>query len=288
MNEQVSEALNDCLERLVRGETVSQCLSSYPQHAAELQPLLEVALVTIRVADTVQPTPEAKGRNFERFAQAVAERSASPPRRQPGLVMRWLPVARPIAISLAAIALFVTSAGVATAASSNSVPGELLYWVKTTKESIESSMPMSDESRANHEANLANVRGDEIRMLVERRNFPSANQAVMRMNNHLMRSARYAGVRISFNPVEMPFNTPASIGQTNAAKLKDRLERDRVAFKSKVEQVIILLPPEERVQARYFIQKTELGYRLIIEAMQPGRPGTRPFIAIPVRGRSGR
>ena len=288
MNQELSEALNDCLDRLIQGESIQDCLSLYPQHAQELEPLLHVAFATMRVADTVRPSPAAKSRNFERFTQAVAESETERERKSTWGWPRWIPVARPILVGVAAIAVFVMSAGVATAASSSSVPGEPLHWVKTTKESIESNLPRSDEGRANYEANLAHVRGDEVRKLIERGHFKRADQTMKRMTIHLRRSAHYAGITVTVNPVEMPERTPARIGTYGAEKLKDRLDRDRQQFRSQVERVIVLMPPENRPHVKQYIMRTELGYRLIIGAIQNDTPANRLFIVLvepPIGGR---
>ena len=181
---------------------------------------------------------------------------------------------------MAAIAVFVMSAGVATAASSTSVPGEPLYWVKTTKENIQSSIPRSDESRANYEANLAHVRGDEVSRLIERGNLERADQTMKRMTIHLRRSAHYAGITVTVNPVEMPEKTPARIGPNSAERLGHRLDRDRRQFRTQVERVIVLIPPESRTHIKQYIMRTELGYRLIIGAIQNNTPANRPFIIV--------
>ena len=54
--------LDECLERLlVRGDTLEQCLVSYPEQAGELEPLLQTALAT-KKALAIQPRPEFKAR----------------------------------------------------------------------------------------------------------------------------------------------------------------------------------------------------------------------------------
>ena len=54
--------LNECLERvLTEGETVEQCLASYPDHASELEPLLQTALFD-RKASAVKPRLEFRDR----------------------------------------------------------------------------------------------------------------------------------------------------------------------------------------------------------------------------------
>ena len=280
MSQELSEALNDCLDRLIQGESIQECLSLYPRHAQELEPLLQVALATMRVADSARPSPAAKARNFERLTQAVAESGTERQRKSAWGWPRWIPVASPILVGVAAIAVFVMTAGAATAASSNSVPGEPLHWVKTTKESIESNIPRSDEGRANYEASLAHVRGSEVSKLIERGHFKRADQTMKRMTIHLRRSAHYAGITITVNPVEMPEKTPASIGPTGAEKLRVRLDRDRQQFRTQAERVIILIPPERRPQFKHYIMRTELGYRLIIGAIQSNAPANRPFIIV--------
>ena len=50
--------LDNCLERLlVKGETIEQCLQSYPEHASELEPLLQTAMAT-KKALAVQDRPQ--------------------------------------------------------------------------------------------------------------------------------------------------------------------------------------------------------------------------------------
>lgn len=282
MSQEFSEALNDCLDRLVLGEDIRECLRRYPQQASELEPLLHVALAAIRASEEVRPDPDARARNFTRFSEAVQARSARPQTRPSWLSFGWLPLARPIAVGLASILVFVMGAGVATAASSDSVPGEPLYWVKATKENVEGRLPRSDDGRANFEAGLAQVRGKEIGKLIERGHFTRADVTMRRMNKHLVRSARYAGVTVSVNPVEMPFKTPALIGHTKAERLVQRLEQDREVFRAKVKHILPRLNPQDRRRAEQFFRRTELGYWLLIHAMKANSPNSRPYLVFQV------
>jgi hypothetical protein len=107
------------------------------------------------------------------------------------------------------------------------------------------------------------------------------------MTIHLRRSVHYAGITITVNPVEMPEKTPASIGPTGAEKLRVRLDRDRQQFRTQAERIIVLMPPESRPQVKQYIMRTELGYRLIIGAIQNNSPANRPFIIVvgpPIEG----
>ncbi len=279
MSQEFSEALNDCLDRLVQGDDVRECLRRYPQQASELEPLLHVALATIRASEEVRPNPDAKARNFMRFSEAVQARSERPAPKPSWLSFRWIPLARPAAVGLAFIFVFVLSAGVATAASSDSVPGEPLYWVKATKENVEGRLPRSDDSRANYEAGLAQARGKELGKLIERGQFTRADVTMRRMNDHLVRFTRYAGVTVSVNPVEMPSNPPVLIGQIKAEQLVQRLEQDREVFRAKLRHILPRLNPQDRRRAEQVFRRTELGYWLLIHAMNTN---SRPYLGYQV------
>ena len=283
MSQEFSEALNDCLDRLVKGEDIHGCLRRYPELAGELEPLLHVALATINAAEEVKPDPQARARNFLRFSEAVQQRSARPKSRVSWFQFRWLPVARPIAVGLASILVFVMGAGVATAASSESVPGEPLYWVKTTKENVEGRLPRSDDGRANFEAGLAQVRGNELSKLIERGQFTRADIIRRRMNDHLSRSARYAGVTVSVSPVEMPFRSPSLIGHVKSDRLVKRLEQDREVFRAKARNLLAELSPHDRRRAEQFFRRTELRYWMLIHAMKSSSPDSRPYLVFKVR-----
>jgi hypothetical protein len=53
-----NDHLNDCLERLLRGEDMESCLKYYPNEAEELRPLLEQALEIRRYSETAKLRPE--------------------------------------------------------------------------------------------------------------------------------------------------------------------------------------------------------------------------------------
>ena len=177
------------------------------------------------------------------------------------------PLARPLAVALLAVAVFATGIG-ATAASSGSVPGEPLYWVKTTRESIEQRIPRSEMARANYQARLAQARADEASALMSRGSFPAAYGVIKRMNGHLDRSARHAGVTIVVTPVEMPRPAP-KIGARSARDLIDRLERDRALFRAKAAAMISQMDDsEDQERAKRAMRETELGYWILINAIQ--------------------
>ncbi len=59
--------LNECLEKLLlKGETIEQCLRSFPEHADELEPLLQTTLA-IKGASDIQPSPEFRDKARYQF-----------------------------------------------------------------------------------------------------------------------------------------------------------------------------------------------------------------------------
>ncbi len=288
MSNRFDDALNDCLERIASGEKLETCLGDYPQYRQDLIPLLQLAQATSDVAAATLPNPGAKARNFQRFTMAARTVQRSPGRLS-WLSARWVPVARPIALSVGAIMLLVMGAGVTTAASSDSVPGDRLYWVKTTKESLQLRLPRSSASQAEAYAHLATVRSQEMRRLMERGRFADAEFVMKRMNRHLGRSAIHAGVEVSPRP-EMPIASRTGFETSDKSRLKASLERDNRNMRAELRAILQVLPPQERQQFVNFMRRSELGYRIIIDALRQDRsPGSVPFIRVgPPQGITGR
>ncbi len=101
-------ALDDCLDRVARGETVAQCLALYPEHAFRLEPLLRVS-ETARTAFAFEPSAhginQARARmDSARSARALEQQSH---RRAPSLIERLFARRLPAAAiaSIAVIAL---------------------------------------------------------------------------------------------------------------------------------------------------------------------------------------
>ena len=62
MAKKLENIFNECLERILQGESLESCLASYPKEAAQLEPLLRTALGFSWRASSVQARPEFKAR----------------------------------------------------------------------------------------------------------------------------------------------------------------------------------------------------------------------------------
>ena len=281
MSRRFDDLLNDCLERMNRGEDVRQCIDRYPEHRHELLPLLNAAAATMQVATSSSYRPEARARGLKRLTQALSERGASSSRRFPLL---WRPVARPLVIGLAAVVLMVVAAGGTSLAASDSVPGDSLYWVKTTKENISLRLPRSNANKAKIHARLAKVRGREMSRLIASGRFQRAEKLARRISRHLNRSAQYAGILVPPHPIEMPVRHPQRRISPTDAELIAMLERDGTALKAGLSELWSHTSPLNRQKVRQLMRQSDLGYRIIIGALHDDTLRVRPFWRIEPTG----
>ena len=122
-DKEFNNILNECLERLLKGETVEQCLKSYPEQTAELKPLLETALAAKR-ASAIKPRADFKARARYQLRSALSETA---PRPSLGWFPRWATVTAIVLV------LLLVGSGTVIAAG-NSMPDSPLYPVKLATE----------------------------------------------------------------------------------------------------------------------------------------------------------
>lgn len=173
--------LNECLERvLIEGEAIEQCLASYPGYAAELEPLLQTALVTKKVS-AVKPRPEFRDRARHQFRSALQEMEQKKERRfffgwQP----RW-------ATAVIAVLVLVLASGGTVAAAGNSMPDEPLYQVKLATETVRLILTPSALGKAELYAKLADKRVAEIVYMADKGKPKQVERATQRLNAYLAR-----------------------------------------------------------------------------------------------------
>jgi hypothetical protein len=82
MSRAFDRILDECVDRINRGERLEDCLASYPEHAEELEPLLRAMLDT-QTAYAFTPSPTAKMAARQRFNAALQELVRRREERQP-------------------------------------------------------------------------------------------------------------------------------------------------------------------------------------------------------------
>ncbi|MBI2859049.1 MAG: hypothetical protein HYX90_08220 [Chloroflexi bacterium] len=152
----IETVLNECIERMQAGETIEQCLNSYPEDAAELESLLRTVVLFGRAA-AVQPRPE-----FRAYAKAqvlLSVRTRTMPKRA---TQGWSMFRRGWVAAAASAFVIVISGSGTVLASSNSLPGDTLYPVKRTVEKAQLVLTPSDVGKAKLLANFADRRVKEM------------------------------------------------------------------------------------------------------------------------------
>jgi hypothetical protein len=109
-DKQIIGVFNECFESmLIKNESIYACLARYPQHAAELKPLLETTNAA-RAAVSISPDATFQARARYEFRSALHDKMARKERRVPAWRWRWATVA-----STAGVLLLTSMGGVVAA-----------------------------------------------------------------------------------------------------------------------------------------------------------------------------
>ncbi|MSQ22320.1 MAG: hypothetical protein EXR53_03300 [Dehalococcoidia bacterium] len=189
--EEFAQVLDQCLDKVIQeGATVESCLQHYPQHAAQLGPLLTTALETRR---TLEFTSSASAKDKARMAlqTALRQRKARPQRSVWGLLggvsAQLLVGPRRWAVATAAAAVLIVALGGTgmVAASSESVPGQPLYPVKRAVEQVRLTTTFNHQAKAQLYAGLASRRSQEMAIVAARGNTKRAERLAIEAEKQL-------------------------------------------------------------------------------------------------------
>ena len=171
--EDIEAILAQCWEEMEQGASLETALVRHSAHRHELDPLLRLAL-KLREASSLAPSPQFREAAIARLlkaAQAYDKRevtSHADPRFH-----RWVPnlwnrrSAMSVIVSLL-LALVLIGGGGATYASSNSLPGELLYPVKRASEQARLMVTTGEVSRGQLRLAFADERLEEATELAQK------------------------------------------------------------------------------------------------------------------------
>ncbi|MFC2033128.1 DUF5667 domain-containing protein [Chloroflexota bacterium] len=197
--------LDDCLERiLANGETIEQCLASYPEQAAELEPLLKTVLLT-REATRVKPRREFRERARYQFQAAIRE--AEEKRARGFFNFGW----QPRWATAVVVSVIVLLSGTGTvAAASNSMPDSPLYPVKLASEKVQLALTPSNFGKAELYVKLADKRVAEIVRMADKGKAEQVEKLAERLNGHLVAMVNLAAPqRQEMAVLQVPAPQPA-------------------------------------------------------------------------------
>lgn len=150
----LTEILNDCIDRLAAGQSVQDCLTAYPEHAVDLHPMLEAGLLTRRVNYAPSEVIRAHERVRVRVLQAATTKQK----------VRVLPLRGLATMAASLLIILFAVYGLVGFSAESSLPGEPLYTVKRFNETIR--LRLSGNSPI-LEQQFAQRRIDEIHQLLE-------------------------------------------------------------------------------------------------------------------------
>ena len=266
-SKEFNNILDECLERLlVRGESLEQCLASYPDQAVELKPLLETALL-VKTASAIQPRPDFRARARYQFLTAL--QSVTPKRGFFPLTWpRWATV-------VAVVLVLVLAASGTVMAAGNSMPDEPLYQVKLATEQVRLTLTPSKVGKAQWYAELADRRVAEIVSTVNRDKPEQLDQTTQRLDTCLAMIANLAGTQeVEEGTALMP---PPEEGQkdkrtyaqaSSRAKLRTALAHHAVNHPAALQAVLETAPASAKPALRRAIAVSLAGYKKALKAVE--------------------
>jgi Domain of unknown function (DUF5666) len=166
MNDQLVNALDQCLLRMDQGSDLESCLAYYPEYATELRPLLLAALDAESITEKDVPV-EVVRRGKTKLLNVAAEM------REQGVSKRifgFLPLRRAIRLGFAALIAVVLIAGIGgtglVSASSSSLPGDQLYSIKLKWEDLQLKLALAQPEREVLQDKFDQERVQEINTLI--------------------------------------------------------------------------------------------------------------------------
>ncbi len=183
MSIRIEEAYNDCFERMLSGEPLESCLSSYPEYASELHAMLHTAYDIKRKAYPIQPRPEFKYWARVRLQNTMYYPDPTRAEIKPRSISFSL--RRNLAVSMAALLVFIIASTGAVAASSDAMPDEPLYGVKLAVEQAQVMLAPSDLDKTEIYARMAEKRAQEIAVMAVKGNNEKVVATAQIMNRQL-------------------------------------------------------------------------------------------------------
>lgn len=267
---QLEEAFNRCLDMLLKGHSIQQCLDLYPQLSSVLGPLLQIT-VALRQTFDLKARPKFKEAARRRLSSQVVG-------RKPSVVRTWMPSLRwsyGRAAALAA-ALVVVIAGVSIIrASSDSKPDDLLYSVKEFTEDVQMVIANSSSEEARLHLELADRRTHEMVAMIQEDDLDMANSLAQKASNHLERLSglvedqqRKAAIKMMFEETE-PGN---GLQFQEIRALRTSLDQDFRTNGAMLKVVLDSLPIEDQYKVKDSFQDIRKQYNLAIQTLEFKQP----------------
>ncbi len=271
MGKKLENIFNECLERVLRGESIEDSLKSYPKEAAKLEPLLKVAFTVHKNTTSIQPRPTFKEQTFLNLRGAfLYARRQKQLRPKPevsfwGWQRRWA-----FAVTIILI-VFIVGAGT-TAASNQALPDELLYPVKLATEQVRLTLAFSNMDKAELQARFAERRAKEITAMARQGKIAYITRTIDRLAIHLEKAEGYA---VSMRPpkpeakVTPPLPAPIPpVPPERITELKKLLDESAPRSLAALELALQQAPEQAKPALRHAIEMNKKKYQKILEKLE--------------------
>lgn len=265
---ELQERLNACLDRLQRGATVEECLALYAQDAAELEPLLRTAHLTMQA--TAAARPGARAELMARLSQSWQERQARRASRFSFLPPVFSPALRAGAVALVAVFALVAGGWTTSSAASDSVPGEVLYPVKRTHEHFLLLIVRPSDERARLHARLVERRGAEMAaMAVADRNGSELEQVSDRLESHVQHAVILVGGPPRLSPPRPPMPPPLRTREDRIHReLHALFLREMLLHRQAMHRVMAEMQDPRREHFQLAFQRSQLHLAHALEILE--------------------
>ncbi len=271
MTRKMEDILDNCLERIFKGESIEDCLKAYPEQTSELEPLLKTSLVFMQRSSAIQPDPEFKARVHSQLQamlyakQKKAERRA----RIPIWQRRW-------ALAMTAILGFLLIGVGTLAASAYALPDRSLYPVKLAGEQVRMTLAFSDIDKAKLHIQFAERRAGEMVEMARQGKSDEIFMLTEQVANHLDK------VYVMEQPPEVEEKGPKMLapapseGAEAYSKGRDAKELEIVLSQSRAKSLAALrnaldkAPEELKPVLQQAIENMEEDYNKTISIIESG------------------
>jgi hypothetical protein len=260
--EKIETILTECIKDIKSGRaTLAECLNRYPSRRGELEPLLKVAL-NIQELPVVELDSSYKQAAKARLLQQISTAKVEKPRsftnifsfKQP-LRFAWARVAVFVAVALVVLAMLGSGT---VYASQNSLPGELLYPVKTSFEDVRILFAGSSGAKAKLNLQFAQIRLEEMNKLAAsngertqlavngyRNNLDGAREQIREVTNT---STQYTLLNQALEKIQNQLGFCDSVIDANPAYLEPVREASTLCVNDQV-QLLTILAQQNNVEA---------------------------------------
>jgi hypothetical protein len=215
--------IDECIDRLQRGESLEACLTNYPDQAETLRPVLAAAeqLAAFDIPASSQMAVDA-GR--QRMLAALDAKPAVVPRVnwikpvsfvgiiryleqvqitiQNNLTKEYLVMHKTVIAIVLVLAIFFGGTAVSAYAAQSALPGDALYSMKTAIEDASADLAMDSARIVRVYLRLAEKRIDEIETLATQGRYQDMEMAVTRFQSHVDKAIESLLVVAQGNPSE--------------------------------------------------------------------------------------